>query len=268
MSAGRAAGLAVDNAVVLNNSNRLILRLLPCDVVARVAASTHPFSTENELAVVEKLAEAGSPVAPLEPRVAPRVFAADGFKVTFWAQLDPVAQPVSPAAYTDGLVRLHAGLGEITIPTSHVMDRIAETEEWVVDHAVTPDLSDEDRALLVNTLRDLRDAIARRRAVEQLLHGEPHPANLLNTNDGPLFIDFENTTYGPVEYDLAWVPEEVAARYPGADAALLDECRGLVLAIIAVSHSRADDQHPGNTRTAEWIKAVRAGPPWQTLDTV
>ena len=37
---------------------------------------------------------------------------------------------------------------------------------------------------------------------------------LLDTDNGPLFIDFENTTQGPVEYDLAWVPKAVSDRYP------------------------------------------------------
>lgn len=35
MSAASAAGLAVDNAVVLNDSNRLVVRLTPCDIVVR-----------------------------------------------------------------------------------------------------------------------------------------------------------------------------------------------------------------------------------------
>lgn len=42
-------------------------------------------------------------------------------------------------------------------------------------------------------------------APEQLLYGEPHPWNMLYTENGPLFIDFENTAHGPVEYDLGWV---------------------------------------------------------------
>src|SRR4029453_12528672 len=37
MSTASALGLAVDDAVVLSDSNRLVLRLMPCDVVARIA---------------------------------------------------------------------------------------------------------------------------------------------------------------------------------------------------------------------------------------
>src|SRR5256714_15006538 len=39
MSTASALGLAVDDAVVLSDSNRLVVRLMPCDVVARIAPS-------------------------------------------------------------------------------------------------------------------------------------------------------------------------------------------------------------------------------------
>src|SRR4029077_12321497 len=37
MSIASALGLTVDDAVVLQNSNKLTVRLLPCDVLARIA---------------------------------------------------------------------------------------------------------------------------------------------------------------------------------------------------------------------------------------
>jgi hypothetical protein len=52
------------------------------------------------------------------------------------------------------------------------------------DH--TPALADADRELLGNTLRSLRRAIGERGGAEQLLHGEPHPGNVLTTKNGLL----------------------------------------------------------------------------------
>src|SRR5215471_12617979 len=70
--------LIADDAVVLHNSNKLALRLLPCDVFARVApAAQHVAQFEIDLA--RRLAESKSPVAALEPRVEPRVYERDGF---------------------------------------------------------------------------------------------------------------------------------------------------------------------------------------------
>jgi aminoglycoside phosphotransferase (APT) family kinase protein len=134
---------------------------------------------------------------------------------------------------------------------------------------VTPDLADEDRVLLAGTLRELRHSILDRSSSEQLLHGEPHPANILDTKNGLLFIDFENAARGPVEYDLAWVPRDVSDRYSDADSALVDECRGVVLAIIAMHRWRRGDQHPsGRQSGVAFLDALRAGPPWAGLDEI
>ncbi len=50
-SAALSAGLKVDDAAVLQNSNKLAVRLLPCDVLARVASvGDHVLDFEIELA--------------------------------------------------------------------------------------------------------------------------------------------------------------------------------------------------------------------------
>jgi hypothetical protein len=41
MSTASALDLTVEDAIVLHNSNKLTVRLLPCDVVARVAPIAH-----------------------------------------------------------------------------------------------------------------------------------------------------------------------------------------------------------------------------------
>ena len=82
--------LRVDDAVVIHNSNKLALRLLPCDVFARVAlVGQEVAALEVELAL--RLAETASPVAALEPRVEPRVYERDGFAVTLWTYYEVVA---------------------------------------------------------------------------------------------------------------------------------------------------------------------------------
>ena len=92
---------------------------------------------------------------------------------------------------------------------------------------------------------------------------------MLSTEGGPLFIDFENCARGPVEFDLAWVPIEVSERYPDADQDLVGECRGLVLAVIAMHRWSHDDQHPSGRRSGvAFLNALREGPPWPALDAV
>jgi aminoglycoside phosphotransferase (APT) family kinase protein len=275
MSMARALDLAVDDAVVLNDSNRLVVRLTPCDIVARVTPTTyhvrvHHASAEREVELVNRLAQTDSPVAALDARIEPRVFVRDGFKIAMWTYFEPVqSRMLPPAEYAQALGRLHAWLRQIDVTTPHVMDRVAAVQQDVATRDVTPDLADTDRALLANTLRDLRRSIVNRSAPEQLLHGEPHPGNVLHMKNGPLFIDFENTSRGPVEYDLAWVPKEVSDRYPDADHDLVDECRGVVLAIIAMHRWSRDDQHPsGRQGGVAFLNALREGPPWPAVDDV
>ena len=254
---------------MLNDSNRLVVRLMPCDVVARVTPISHLWSAAREVEVVKALSQADSPVTTLEAQVEPRVFERDGFDITMWTYVEPVDRALAPAEYAQALERLHAGLRQVDVTTPHVMDRVAAAQRDVANRDVTPDLTEEDRALLADTLRDLSGSIVNRRAAEQLLHGEPHPWNVLNTENGPLFFDFENAAVGPVEYDLAWVPGEVSKRYPDADQDVVDECRGVVLAIIAMHRWRLGDQHPsGRESGVAFFNALREGPPWRPLDTV
>lgn len=270
MSTAAALDLAVDDAVVLSDSNRLVIRLTPCDVVARVALMTHFASAEREVALVEQLERTDGPVATLDPRVEPRVVVRDGYKITFWTYYEPLpTRELPPTDYAHALERLHGGLRRIDMATPHIMDRITGTQRDVATREITPDLTETDRTLLTETLRDLRRSIVERGAPEQLLHGEPHPWNLLDTTHGLLFMDFENTSRGPIEYDLAWVPDEVSSRYPDADPALIGECRGLVLAVIATHRWTRDDEHPsGRESGVAFLDALRKGPPWPALDDV
>jgi len=259
MSIATALDLRVDDAVVLHDSDKLTLRLLPCDVVARVAHVGHEVA-EFEVELAQRLAGTGSPVAALEPRVEPRVHVHDGFAVTLWTYYEPVRTgEVAPAEYAHALERLHAGMRHVDMATPHFTDRVAEALSLVADRDRTPELPDPGRELLGNTLRSVSREIRDRGAREQLLHGEPHPGNLLRTNDGLLFVDLETCCRGPVEFDIAHAPEEVGRYYPNADQELLRRCRVLMLAMVTTWRWNRDDQLPDGRRLArEWLGELRA----------
>ena len=268
MSIAVASGLPADDATVLHDSNKLALRLLPCDVFARVSPPGHEHAT-FEVDLARQFAAAGCPVAALDPRVEPRGYQRDGFEVTFWTFYELASLEISPAAYTDALVRLHAGMRTVDVSTPHYTDRVDEAEDLVASRERSPTLTGSDRELLLNTFRQLAPTRARRGAAEQLIHGEPHPGNVLHTLDGPLFIDLETCCRGPVEFDLAHVPASVSERYPDLDRALLGDCRRLVLAMVAAWRSDRDDQFPnGPAFGRELLHALRSGPPWPTIDEV
>lgn len=251
MSSASALDLIVDDAIVLQNANRLVLRLLPCDVVARVANVLHQSGAAFEVELAQQLAKTESPIAALELRVVPHVYVRDGFVVTLWAYYESVSpREIAPAEYAHALKRLHVGMRQVDMATLHFTDRVAEAQ-WLVEHRDhTPDLPDADRELLSNTLRSLSGGITDRGAPEQLLHGEPHPGNVLKTKQGLLFTDLETCCRGPVEFDLAHVPDEVSEHYSDADQELLCECRILKLAMVAAWRWDRNDQFPNGRRAA------------------
>ena len=252
-------GLVVEDALVLHNSNKLTLRLLPGDVLARVAPATDRLGLGFEVGLAQRLAESGCPVAALDPRVEPRVYERDGFVVTFWAYYETVAaRGVPPADYAEALERLHAGMREVDVSTPHVTDRVESAQQLVADRARTPALVDAGHRGRGAPVRRLRRVIGDRGG-EQLLHGEPHPGNLLATRNGPLFIDLETCCRGPVEFDLAHAPEDVGEHYPGLDRGLLRDCRILVLTMITTWRWDVDDQFPDGRRLgAVWLNQLRA----------
>lgn len=261
-----AMDLRVDDAVLIHDSNKLALRLLPCDVLARVAVVGQEVAA-LEVELAERLAATASPVAALEPRVDPRVYEADGFAVTFWTYYEAeTPDQVSPAAYADALHRLHAGMRRVEIAAPHFMERVAEAVRLVANRDETPALAEADRQLLLGTLRNARHNVHSRRTVEQLLHGEPHPGNVLSTPDGPVLIDFETCCRGPAEFDVAHLPDQVSAQYPNVDRVLLEECRRLVLAMVAAWRWDARDEFPdGHRHGQDILSLLREGPPWPTL---
>ena len=261
-------GLTATDAVVLHNSNKLALRIVPCDVFARVAYAGQEVA-RFEVELAQLLARSGSPVAALEPRVEAGAYARDGFVITLWTYYESVTEgDASPADYARALERLHAGMRSVEVASPHFTDRVAEADA-LVDGCDDRRLADADRELLRTTLRDMTRAIVGGGAVDQLLHGEPHPGNMLRTTTGLRFIDLETCCRGPVEFDVAHVPEPVSDRYSDVDPQLLDACRCLVLAMVTAWRLDPGDQFPNGRQAArQLLRALREGPPWPSLDVV
>jgi hypothetical protein len=249
-------GFRAADAVVIHNSNRIVVRLTPSDVIARVGPIAGPAAGDLEAEVARRLAEAGSPVGELAPGVEPRAYFRDGFAVTLWRYYEPVGSSrIAPAEYAQALVRLHAGLRQFEVKAPHFTDRVAQALQLVADPEQTPELAGPDRELIGGVLRRLSTEIIGLSTGEQLLHGEPHAGNLLRTREGLLFVDFETCCRGPVEFDIAHglVPNEdghrlpaadVCEHYPDASPDLIDQCHLLIWAMITTWRWERDDQLP------------------------
>jgi hypothetical protein len=214
--------------------------------------------------------ETGAPLATLDPRVEPRVYEKDDFAVTLWTYYEPVApRDIAPDQYASALERLHAGMRQAELTGDwlpHFMDRVDEAQRLVDDPTNNPEIAGADRALLGTTLRTMRRAIIDRGASEQLLHGEPHPGNVLRTSGGLLFVDLETCCRGPIEFDIAHAtlnasgpPIKVGALYAGADQSLVHECWILMLAMVTAWRCEPGDDLPnGRAMAMHWIRQLRA----------
>ncbi|WP_010552089.1 phosphotransferase [Brachybacterium paraconglomeratum] len=252
-------GLPAEEAVVLHASNTLTLRLRPADVVARIAPRDRAGDLAVELERAEALQAVGAPVGPPDPRLAPSVHVRGEHAITLWEHhpsRDRAELP--PAEYAAALAALHAGMRALDLPVAPLADRVGHALDLLRDPARTPSLAPADRTLLQETLTRLAGRAATG-GPQQILHGEPHPGNLLDTPAGPRFIDLETFCRGPVEFDLAHAPAEVAAHYPGHDPALLEECRTLSLALATTWRWDREDTFPdGRAIGVAWLAEMRA----------
>lgn len=251
-------GIPAEQVRVLHASNAVTLRVLPADLVARALPSPAP-GLRDELRRAAALRDAGAPVAAPDPRVPPVVHAADGWSVSLWEHLQgPTAENLDPGEYAATLAALHAAMRELRVPAPHASTRVAAARRLLAAPDLTPELAPGDRAFLRDALDALESRVLGAGAPEQLLHGEPHPGNLLVTPDGPRVIDLETCCVGPVEFDLAHAPSAVAAAAHGVDRDLERSARALVLAMVVCwRYDRADCFPGGRAWRAERLAELR-----------
>ena len=94
-------------------------------------------------------------------------------------------------------------------------------------------LAQADRSVLRHAFDRIRDEVRERGYRGRPIHGEAHDGNLLVTPEGLRWIDLENVAIGPLEWDLAFLPERAAGVFPEADLELLDLLRTLNSARVA-----------------------------------
>jgi Ser/Thr protein kinase RdoA (MazF antagonist) len=79
-----------------------------------------------------------------------------------------------------------------------------EPRAWLLDHHfIPPDLLDSWQSVTAQALESVRHCYERAGALRYLrLHGDCHGGNVLWTDDGPHFVDFDDSRNGPAIQDL------------------------------------------------------------------
>jgi Ser/Thr protein kinase RdoA (MazF antagonist) len=202
-------GITSTEPSVLADGANIVVHLRPAPVVAKVAASTPAVRSDDqdwlqrELDVSAFLAAEGAPVVPPSADMPATTHHDDGHVMSFWRYLPPAdpAGRLRPDEETIGsmLRDLHAALR-----------RYPRTEKYLTPLQDIPAflarpqtrISQERKAALAAALRRYTAELDPA-APQQTLHGDAGGGNLMATDQGWLWHDFEDTCSGPVAWDLA-----------------------------------------------------------------
>ncbi|MGH3426402.1 MAG: phosphotransferase family protein [Mycobacteriales bacterium] len=147
----------------------------------------------------------------------------------------PPARPEIAGPYDDDGVTASTGaLAGVATALPLLAERIDRAAELLQAPSATPGLAEPGRwaaALAQSRLRALVDSLEPSTA----LHGEPHEANVIWTESGPLLIDFEGACAGPLEWDVAYLTEVALAAFPDCDDEAVAKLRAGVSFCVAVA---------------------------------
>ncbi|WP_236794911.1 phosphotransferase [Amycolatopsis sp. GM8] len=206
VAVGRRLGLATEAPEVLAERSNVLVRL--GSVVARVPATTRLLRPgveawmARDVALSAFLAERDAPVIP--PYEDPGPHFANNLPVTLWhfTRHDP-GHVFAPAEAGGLLATLHAALREFPgdLGEAGPVGDLRRALDFVDDERMH-----EAAARVVAGLPELP---------VQPLHGDAHVRNLMLSEHGPRWFDFEDTWRGPIAWDLACLVPAARAAYPG-----------------------------------------------------
>jgi Phosphotransferase enzyme family len=232
-----AVGLDATGARVMKDSNNTIV-LLPAErLVSKVSTSTlggrGRDALERELRLGHHLAEHGAAIAPPARTEVAGPHECRGVVLTLWRYCESRPEPSDGGVQLGEALRgFHTALADMARVLPPLEQRVDRAAELLQAASATPHLSDADRRLAARAhprLRELFDGLDSATA----LHGEPHAGNVIWTEAGPVLIDFEASCVGPLEWDLAYVPEPALAAFPGRDDAAVAKLRAAVSFCVA-----------------------------------
>jgi thiamine kinase-like enzyme len=197
--------------VALADASNLVLRLAPHPIVARVAMATSMVRAgvawlEREVVISRFLAERGGGVTRPSQAIDPGPNEHGGLVVSFWELETELSRAPDPRRAGLELARLHRELRGLTaaVPEWGAWSEMRAVHERM--HSTDSLISPAERRR-VDAAWQRAEAIvssARARSTSfQIVHGDAHIRNVMATERGELWTDWEDAFLGPVEWDLA-----------------------------------------------------------------
>ena len=219
----------------MRSTNNIVAWLSPLMVVAKIGVGRKR-GFQTEVSVASELSALGGPIVPPAPEFPAIVHSQDGFHVTFWRYYpQPSDVDIPGEQLTTALQGLHAACAqlstELRVGLPSYLEDLQSVSELLRDNTRLTALSERDRRLLIRVFDQLWQQVqaSSPSSTHVVIHGSPHPYNVLLVDGTPRFIDFETTCIGPIEWDLAHMSPDAAAGFAGAiDPQLLRICRELV----------------------------------------
>ncbi|MBI2305678.1 MAG: serine/threonine protein kinase [Rhodocyclales bacterium] len=218
LDAIEAAGLVPDGRLLaLNSYENRVYQIGMEDGPPLIAKFYRPERWSDaaileEHAFLAELAEAEIPVVPPLPFADGTTLAHHApFRLALFPRRGGRAPELGDAATREWmgrfLGRIHA-IGRLSAyaarPTLDIASFGEEPRDWLVEHQAVPaDLFAAWKGTIDMALDGVRHAFARAGQVAALrLHGDCHLGNVLWTDDGPHFVDFDDSRMGPAVQDL------------------------------------------------------------------
>lgn len=165
----------------------------------------------EEHAFVRQLVEREVPVVPPLTPKGGSLHCFDGFRFAVFPRQGGRAPELEDPRILEWmgrfLGRIHAVGALLPFQERTVLDIASfgeQPRDYLLTHAfVPPDLADAYSSVMNQALDGVRHCYARAGKVRMLrLHGDCHAGNVLWTDDGPHFVDFDDSRMGPAVQDL------------------------------------------------------------------
>lgn len=198
-------GVEATDPTVLHDGYNVVVWLGPASLVARVHTTTavlrHDLDERvaREISLVEYLAGRGVPTVLPSDELPPGPHVHGGFTMSVWQHVDVQSATPEPAEAGELLLGLHEALDECPHRTGRV-PVISDVEAYLRAAGTFGALSTAQNGQVAALLDELGPWMDRD---VRLLHGDAHPGNLLRTEHGWTWFDFEESGAGPVGWDLA-----------------------------------------------------------------